>query len=126
MFVTSGEVRAPGAYPGFQLFWRGNEDFVRVILCMHITRAKREVPYIRPGPARPPPPLECTGAACVFQFSRERGYFGPIVSGRLSRQKQKRGCFKTNPLRYGVLCFIRVSHAFNGLPRNGGRALYIL
>ena len=41
----------------------------------------------------PPPPLECTRGACIFQFSRERGYFWAVVSERFPEKKQEKGIF---------------------------------
>ena len=41
----------------------------------------------------PPPPRMHEGAACVFPFSRERGYFLALVSERFPEKARKRGCF---------------------------------
>ena len=39
----------------------------------------------------------------MFTFSRERGYFGPFVSGRFSREKPEKGVFvNQSPKVWGI------------------------
>ena len=82
------------------------------------------------------------GVACVFSFSRERGYFLPSVSGSFSRAKpeKKKQTNKQSPDIWGIfqklpekvskmgymINYVHVFRAFNSLPRNGDRALIIL
>ena len=44
------------------------------------------------SPTPPPPTRIHEGAACVFPFSRERGVFLAVISGRFPRENPEKGC----------------------------------
>ena len=91
-------------------------------------------------PPTPTPNRMYKGAACLFPFSRARGYFWPLVSGIFCWQKPERGVLNQSPDIWGIFQKlpeklrnrgydnILVSRDFNSPPiaRKGGRALIIL
>ena len=77
--------------------------------------------------ASPHPTRMNKGAACVLPFSRERGYFGPFVSGRFSREKLFQKKFPEKLRKRGYELYVHVFRAFNSLPRKDvGPLLYCI